>query len=136
MRFRTGAITKLVPLAVGQLDDLRRGCFRQPDGLRRERGGRGASGPSSPRSDSLRQFRARSLAELGPGLDPFGDERCVVLDPAEQRRSARVLPFQPEEIETGQLGHAAPMAERPFSRVTDGVIQEWSVQYPVAQMTT
>src|SRR6516225_9173646 len=32
------------------------------------------------------------------------DELRIVLDPADQRRAARVLPCQPEEVEAGRVG--------------------------------
>ena len=47
----------------------------------------------------------------GGGFDAPGDELGVVLDEAEQRRAARVLPGEPEEVQAGDVGDAAPVAE-------------------------
>ena len=43
----------------------------------------------------------------------------VVLDPAHQRRAAGVLPGQAEEVEAGDVGDAAAMAQAPVL-VEDG----------------
>src|SRR6185436_18943851 len=51
--------------------------------------------------------------------DLAGDVLGVVLHPSEQRRAARVLPGQPEEIETGRLRDAAPV-HRPPALVEHG----------------
>src|SRR5688572_3940233 len=40
--------------------------------------------------------------------DLVGDELGVVLDPPQQRGSARVLPGETEEVEAGHLGDPAP----------------------------
>jgi hypothetical protein len=45
--------------------------------------------------------------------DPFRDELGVVLDPAEQRRTARVLPGQADEVQTGHLGDTALVLDLP-----------------------
>jgi len=45
---------------------------------------------------------------LVPG-DPLGDELRVVLDKADQRRSARVLPGESEEVEARNLRDPAAM---------------------------
>ena len=43
--------------------------------------------------------------------DLCGDVLGVVLDPAEQRRSPRLLPGQPEEVQPGDVGDAPAMAD-------------------------
>src|SRR4051812_204381 len=43
--------------------------------------------------------------------DPAGYELSVVLDEAEQRRAARVLPLQAERVEPRDLGHAAALPD-------------------------
>ena len=51
----------------------------------------------------------------------------VVLDEAEQRRAAGVLPGQAEEVEAGRLGHAAPVHDRAalveYRHVDPGVVE-------------
>src|SRR5262249_42749617 len=41
--------------------------------------------------------------------DPVSNEGGVVPDEADQRRAARVLPGEPEEVEAGNVGDAAAM---------------------------
>src|ERR671925_1837706 len=45
------------------------------------------------------------------GLYAAGDERGVVLDPTEQGRPARVLPGEAEEVQAGDVGDTAPVAQ-------------------------
>ena len=58
-----------------------------------------------------------SLATAAPSIlvlgDPLGDVLGVVLDPADQRRAARVLPGEAEEVEAGDIGDAAAVAQAP-----------------------
>ena len=115
--FVTGAMRELELVAVGELDGLRRDAWRQAGGV----GGEVVSLPwvAAPSSD----VSCGGLRALG---DPLGDERGVVLHPAEQRGAARVLPRKAEEVEAGDVGDAAPMDERPSSSVIGRSIQEWS----------
>src|SRR5215831_1380436 len=43
--------------------------------------------------------------------DVLGDERCVVLDPTDERRAACVLPREPDEVEAGNLRHTAAVTQ-------------------------
>src|SRR5215210_1874744 len=45
------------------------------------------------------------------GVDLVREELGVVFDPAEERRAARVLPRQTEEVEAGDVGDAAAVAK-------------------------
>ena len=47
------------------------------------------------------------------GLDAFGNELGVVLYPAEQRRSPRVLPLQTEKVKPGQSRNPSVVLEPP-----------------------
>src|SRR3954453_6715217 len=57
--------------------------------------------------------RADSRVRAREGADSLRDELGVVLDPAEQRRTARVLPGQAEEVQTWHLGDSALMLDLP-----------------------
>src|ERR1041384_855396 len=48
---------------------------------------------------------------LRESIDLFDDELGVVLDPAEERRAARVLPREAEEVKARHVGHASPVTE-------------------------
>ena len=52
-----------------------------------------------------------------------GDVLGVVLDRAQQRRTARVLPRHPEEVQPRRFGYAALM-HQPAVRVEDGQLHE------------
>ena len=54
------------------------------------------------------------------GLDLPGDELGVVLDPAEERGAARVLPGEAEEVEARDIGDAPPVADAAVSRLKIG----------------
>src|SRR3954452_8967069 len=63
-----------------------------------------------------RLWHARRRNLRGPragcmGLDLVRDVGRVVLDEAEQRRAARVLPLQAERVEARDLGHATAMPD-------------------------
>src|SRR3954467_4438038 len=47
----------------------------------------------------------------GRGFDAAGDELGVALDPAQQRRAARVLPGEAEEVQAGDVGDTAAVAQ-------------------------
>ena len=71
--------------------------------------------------------RAGSGVRAYERANPLRDELSVVLDPAEQRRTARVLPGQAEEVQTGQLGDAALVLDLPAG-VEDGQLDERVVE--------
>src|SRR5207249_130574 len=50
----------------------------------------------------------------GVGRDLRGNELRIVLDPAEERRAARVLPRQTEEVKTKNVSNSAKMANVPL----------------------
>ena len=55
--------------------------------------------------------RTRTCSRAGANSDAGGDVLGVVLDPAEQRRAAGVLPGHPEEVQAWAGGHAALVHE-------------------------
>src|SRR4051794_36597919 len=62
---------------------------------------------------------------LAQGCDLLSDEGRVVLDEAEQRGPARVLPLQAERVEPGDLSDAAPvldLAVRAHGRKVDPAV--------------
>jgi hypothetical protein len=58
--------------------------------------------------------------------DLCGDELGVVLDPADQRRAARVLPGETEEVEAPDIGNAAAVPQTPTFVEDRQVVQECS----------
>ena len=78
----------------------------------------------------------RRLGDRGRGAgDCRGNVLRVVLDPAQERGAAGVLPGQAEEVETGHGGDAAAVLDAPVfgedRRLNEGV----SSAKPVAQIT-
>src|SRR5918994_3246432 len=74
----------------------------------------------------------RGLLAFG---DAVGEVGGVVLDEAEQRRAAGVLPRQVEEVQAGHVGDAAPVDHAAVGDHAGDVVQEWSDRKPVAQTT-
>src|SRR5919106_683951 len=67
---------------------------------------------SSVRSaDWLRRALGRSWVSFLHRRDPLIEERCVVFDPADQRRAASPLPREAEEVDAGDVGDTASMAQ-------------------------
>src|SRR5438067_2540188 len=62
-------------------------------------------------STQARAVRFAGGLNLREHIDLFGDELGVLLDPAKERRTARVLPGETEEVETPDIGHASPVTE-------------------------
>ena len=93
-----GADAKLGRVAVCKVDDPRRGCLREPLGAGRESVAvLGVAVMMLHSLDPLARRRRcptgrRYLSWFVVGGDLLGDEPGVVLDPAKQRRPARVLP--------------------------------------------
>ena len=125
IRFATGAMRSSNVVAVGEVDHLGPPP-RQPRGVggegRRARRGRGrgracsARGAPSLNAPSLRLAvcgagRCSRSVRLAAGCDPPGDERRVVVDQAEQRRAACVLPGEAEEVEARHVADAAAVAQ-------------------------
>src|SRR5437764_1420725 len=63
------------------------------------------------RPAQARVVRFAGGLNLRESTDLFGDELGVVPDPAEERRTARVLPGETEEVETPDIGNASPVTE-------------------------
>src|SRR5689334_23113662 len=91
-------------------------CRRSGDGYRWR--GRNVVAQLRPSA----QARAVSFAgglRLRERIDLFGDELGVVLDPAEESRTARVLPGETEEVETRHVAHASTVTDDAV-RIRDG----------------
>ena len=64
---------------------------------------------------------------MGERVDALGGELRVVFDPAQQRRAAGVLPEQAEEVQAGDVGEAALVAD-PCLLVEDRELHEGVVE--------
>ena len=121
-------------LAVGQVDRRGRDRVGQAGGVGRE----AAGGLLAHRHTSVCEAAGRR-AGVGVGagvlVDARGDEPGVVLDEAEQRRAAGVLPRQAEEVEAWDVCDARAVAQPAAPSGTGRSIHEWSGRKPVAQTT-
>ena len=113
-------------VAVGELDQLGLARVRQALGLARELDRLAVA--VRARGSCIGYILQSSELAAGAGADrcaaaarafdswycrdPLGDELGVVLDQADQRRAARVLPGEAEEVEARDVGDATAVAQR------------------------
>ena len=107
---------ELVP--VREFDDLRGDRLREAGNVAREvLGGLGGDVVSVVLHGSdpfcCGSCARRALGGVGrwTGSELTDDELGVLSDPADERRAARVLPGEADEVEPGNVGHAAAVAD-------------------------